>query len=335
MRLTRRGRVVAGGVVITFLWATFFGTEALNALVLSGAIALVGSWAVVRRSTAPGLRRRPIEPDEAGAPRPIELDVTVPPSLTGRVRETVSDDVRIVDDVDRLPITDGRVRYTAIAERRGFHPLGPATIEVTDPLGLVAEETETRQTGTLLTYPPVHPLRHLDRSAETLLDGAPTRERHEFDHLREYQRGDAVRDIDWKSSAKRAAEPLVVKEFVSETAAGNALIVGMSEPGGADAMASAVASIACHLLDRGVPVGIRTADERVRPAAGDAQRRAILTALARTTGGRVEGELRASASILVNADADGEVAVTMAGGRQSFTRMTGGAAAATDGGWNQ
>ena len=337
MRLTRRGRIVAGGVIGIFLWATYFGIQALNTLVLSGVIALIVSWIVVRRAEGFRLRRRTVSPAEVGYPRTIEFDVSVPPSLSARIIDRIPDGVRIEDGTNSLRVTGGTATYTAIPEQRGIHRVGPATIEILDPLGLVVSELETTGSNELVTYPEIHSLDGIERGAEALLTGAPTRDRHEFDQLREYQRGDALRDIDWKSSAKRAAEPLVVKEFVAETAAGNAMIVGASEPGQADAMASAAASFACHLLDQGIEVGLLTADEEVPPGSGATQRRAMLTALARTAGGPIDPDQRDAASILIDAHRSGSVTVTMGEGRRSFGELTASESqpVLTDGGSNQ
>ena len=87
-------------------------------------------------------------------------------------------------------------------------------------------------------------------------------------------------------------------------------------------MASATASIACHLLDTGVGVGVRTRDEDVPVKAGDPHRREILAALARTEGGHVVQETGESGSMFVHADENGDVDVRLGMRSVAFTNLT-------------
>ena len=336
MKLTRRGRTVAVLLVVSFLWGSVFGIQAMNALVVSGLIALCGSWFIVRRAAEPTIRRTPVSADFVGRSREIEIAVDAPPSLGTTLVETIPEHVRVVDGDSNRPVTGRHVTYDVVADRRGAHTLGPAHIAVTDPLGLVERRTFATMTESLLTYPAVIPLAPVHPGYDSPLQGMPTRNRHEFDQLREYQRGDAVRDIDWKSSAKRAADPLVVKEFVSDVDEGNAEIVAVSNEDTANEMATAAASIAEHLLDRGIAVGLRTNDERVPIDTGTKQRHEILAALARTTGGPVDALHREKGIILIDAESD-EVNVSVGGGAHSFAQLTDRDAnvAVADGGWER
>lgn len=336
MRLTRRGRTVAGIVVVSFLWASAFGIQSLNAVVVPGIVALGAGYLLVRRGESVRVERHAVEPGFPDESRTVRIRVRVPQSLTASVEETLPPNLEPIGGTESMAVRGGEVRYEIRAPSRGIYRVGPATVTVSDPLGVIANRVETTADTSVVTYPVVRPLRGLDEADRALLEGAPTPDRHEFDQLREYRRGDSVRDIDWKSSAKRAATPLVVKEFVSERAAGSAVIAGSSEADGTDAMASAVASVAMHLLDAGVAVGIVTGDETVPIGTGTAHRREILTALARTEGGRVDVDRRRDAAITVEATRNEEVTVRFGGRPRRFDVIAGSATgrAIADGGWS-
>lgn len=341
MRLTRRGRVVAGTVVLGFVWATIFGIQSMNAVILPGAIALLAGWVMIHRAEGATLRREQPSPGYPDDARQVRMHVDSPASLSATVIDELPVEVTRIGDHDEQPVSGGRASYEVAADGRGVAQLGPARIRLTDPFGLVAETIESRETVELLTYPSVEELTWTRSRTDRLPEGAPTRDRHEFDRLREYDRSDAPRDIHWKSSAKRACDPLIVKEFVSETAAGDVHIVAESEPDWTDEMATAAASIALHLLGSGVPVGLQTRDRAVPVAGGDPQRGAILTALARTHGGRVDPDVRADGSILVQATDRGDIRVRLGGGAIDFDSLRAEPAdtrgpwerLAADGGW--
>lgn len=113
------------------------------------------------------------------------------------------------------------VATSATFVRRGGHALGRVAVRTRGPLGLV------RRRARLPLQAPVEVLPDIARigaRAERLLRGrdaeAGTRRRalrdgREFDSLREYQRGDDPRLVEWKQSARRGA--LIVKKLKPET----------------------------------------------------------------------------------------------------------------------
>ena len=318
MKLTRRGKGVIGLIGFSFVWGIAFGLEAMNVFVISGIVILASGIVLLKRADMPTVYRPQPSADFAGNRRDIEVEVTVPRSLGGYVIEQFPEDVTPEHDEHRFVITDGGVKYRVAPTRRGIHTIGPARIELTDPLGLVTREFSSNETTAVLTYPRVEPIREFGRMHHMLSTGATSRDRHEFDQLREYRQGDAVRDIDWKSSAKRASDPLVVKEFAADMDVGNTVIIGSSEPGGADAMARAVASVSVHLLELDKAVGVETRDQSIPVDTGRAHRRHLLTALAKTEGGEMNLSGNQDTGILIEATEDGVVTVSQGLDREPF-----------------
>ena len=114
--------------------------------------------------------------------------------------------VRAVD----IPAGEAR-RFDLVLqpERRGDLHSAHVTLRSFGPLGLAARQRTLPLPGLLRVLPPFHAKRHLpsklrrlrelDGNASVQLRGAGT----EFDSLRDYVRGDDVRSIDWRATARR------------------------------------------------------------------------------------------------------------------------------------
>ncbi|GAA1118453.1 DUF58 domain-containing protein [Nesterenkonia jeotgali] len=93
------------------------------------------------------------------------------------------------------------------------------------PLGLAGRQVVHRVRHTQRVLPPFHSRRHLPSKLQRLreLDGATAVQirgaGHEFDSLRDYVRGDDVRSIDWRATARRQSsqgQHLVVRTWRPE-----------------------------------------------------------------------------------------------------------------------
>ena len=92
--------------------------------------------------------------------------------------------------------------------RRGDRRAEQVTIRSTGPLGLWSRQATLAAPGRLRVLPPFHSrvhlpsrltrLRELDGRTPLLIRGQGT----EFDSIREYVRGDDVRSIDWRATAR-------------------------------------------------------------------------------------------------------------------------------------
>lgn len=133
-------------------------------------------------------------------------------TFRGWIREAWQPSAGAQNPVHQLtvPAGEGRtVRIRLVPRRRGDLTVHHVTIRSAGPLGLAARQITVAAPGTLRVLPPFHSkrllpsklrrLRELDGRAAIQIRGAGT----EFDSLRDYVRGDDVRSIDWRASARR------------------------------------------------------------------------------------------------------------------------------------
>ncbi len=311
-KLTRRGRVVAAVCTLGVLMAVASGGRALNAVVLSGTIALVAGYLQVSRTTRPSVRRSRPADGFVGERREVSLSFgddsaatpSVPSAFVARVTDETDDG--LIADADGIRTTVGAEPATYAVEYadRGERRFGPVRVEPTDVFGLFTREFVIDDRETALAYPERHPVPTRFRSglyAEEAL--GRSRRREEFDRLREYARGDALRDVHWPATAKH--DELVVKEFAAESARRRASIVGRTvdaaDDGAADVLASATVSLGLAMLADGVPVDVRLPDGETAASPGPTGRRDLLELTARTGPGSPSGEFEADVRIVADA----------------------------------
>ncbi|WAP53313.1 DUF58 domain-containing protein [Arthrobacter sp. ATA002] len=168
----------------------------------------------------------------AGSPRALAVERTVPAavrltepatvlltvrnegsrSLRGSFRDGWQPSAGARNPVQRLRIPAGEARrfeVSLLPGRRGELRSGFVTVRSFGPLGLAARQRTLQSPAVLRVLPPFHAKRHLpsklrrlrelDGNASVQLRGAGT----EFDSLRDYVRGDDVRSIDWRATARR------------------------------------------------------------------------------------------------------------------------------------
>jgi uncharacterized protein (DUF58 family) len=303
MRPTRRGAAVGLATVGAFAVAALFGQSGLNAVAAPGVVALLVGAVAVWWGDSPDVERFVPAHGFPGDRRTMRLavDAPGPTTLVDRLGPGMTPDESVHHVGGRR--TDGpeRVEYDVELRERGDHAVGPLTATVTDPLGLVARRYEYGSDDRVLVYPGVRsvvaggPFAGLVRRA-----GIP--DRQTFDSLREYVSGDALRDVHWKSSAKRG--DLVVMSFASEDERAVTVVAeAAADASGrrADAMATAAASVVVHLLNAGVEVELVTPGGRLEAGVGERQRRAALKLLARTPPGHASGEAVEAADVRVSA----------------------------------
>ena len=337
MRLTSRGWT-AVVVVAAAMWLAWqYGPRALNAVVMPLVVILVAGLVAVVRADRPEIRRVPVAEGFVGDRRTVELEVESASTVSATVRDAVGDGLAVVDgdggtaavDAGDDPIVETTlegetgVTYEIRLEERGERRLGPATVTVSDVFGLVRRRFAYEDVTTVLVYPPVRDLR--DGSARDLravTEAVARRDREEFDHLREYERGDSLRDVHWKSAAKRPDADLVVTEYAATEERGTATVAAECVPGRDDELATAVASVATHLLEAGVDVGVALPDADREPGSSRDHRRELLAAAARLEAGELEERQRERADVLIRADDDGTT-VAVEGRAIPFSRLVG------------
>jgi len=109
-----------------------------------------------------------------------------------------------------LPAGERRlIELTLRPTRRGERTAAHVTVRSMGPLGLWARQATLRAPARIRVLPPFHSRKHLPSRISRLkeLDGRTSvlvrGQGTEFDSLREYVRGDDVRSIDWRATARR------------------------------------------------------------------------------------------------------------------------------------
>jgi uncharacterized protein (DUF58 family) len=114
----------------------------------------------------------------------------------------------------RIDVPSGERRATTTALtpfRRGERRAAHVTIRSFGPLRLVARQASIALPGAITVLPPFNSRKHLPSRLARLreLDGATSvmvrGQGTEFDSLRDYVRGDDVRSIDWRATARRSS----------------------------------------------------------------------------------------------------------------------------------
>jgi len=177
------------------------------------------------------------------------------------------------------------VRYEVTPTRRGPRFLGGVTVRYDAPLGLVARQERTDLPADVSVYPDVHAARSLEmlrrqgrqdaRLGSLRVRGGDT----EFERLRPYQRGDEIRHIDWRASARR--DDLTARQFQAESNQNVvfALDVGRGMRGESGGLTSVDHALNAALL--AADVALRGGDKAGLMTFDDAPR-----AFLRPTGGR-------------------------------------------------
>lgn len=278
--LTVRGWAVTVVIIGSIALAILFGARSLNAVVAPAVVAIaVAAWQV-SDVEFPAITRSSPSIGSVGERHPVEIATHEPLERIAHFADEVSEGLTADGNDQTVPLEHGMTYHIELTERGRFE-LGPTAVTVRDLLGLAKTTTTYANETSVLVYPRVHPvampaLQYLAEAANITLE----RERHEFDRLREYQPTDSLRDIHWKTSAKRPDTDFIVKEFVSVRDRGSVIISGSAADGADDALAEAMASLASAFADAGVSVGVLTPYGKVDPVDKQSHFDRLLTNLA-------------------------------------------------------
>ncbi|MFC5368282.1 DUF58 domain-containing protein [Salinirubrum litoreum] len=322
MRPTPRGIAVVGVAVGAVAMALAFGARSLNALVVPALVALLAAVVQLRWLDRPTLDRTPPADDFVGetgtATLRFETDDPVFASVTERVAVGSREDGGSQEHTVETTVGGDPITVPVSFDARGEGVVGPTTVTARDVLGLLETTFDYTGTDSFLAYPPVRPLSDTAwHELSAMRDAGETPDRDEFDSLREYDRGDALRDIHWKTSAKR--DDLIVKQFVADEDDDAVVLAAGGDPADADLLAEATASLAVALSEAGVPVHLVLPETTVESGLGGDQRVRMLEALARTAGGD-----RPEVDADVTVDAEGGRATIRVGTTETtFERLVG------------
>jgi uncharacterized protein (DUF58 family) len=165
------------------------------------------------RPSALDVMRRPVDRLRQGgtATSALVLTNTGARRMRGRLRDAWQPSAGARDNrhgLDLVPGQQALVRTPLTPTRRGDLHSDRVTVRCTGPLGLAGRQRSRTVAGRVRVLPPFHSRKHLPSRLARLreLDGrAAVRVRGqgtEFDSLREYVRGDDVRSVDWRATAR-------------------------------------------------------------------------------------------------------------------------------------
>ena len=223
--LTKRGGTLAGATVGLLVGSRLLGADELAVLGLAGiviiAIAFVSSR--LRRVQLVASRvQRPSRLQVGGSGR-IELELT---NVGARATPLLTvadgfDDGRRAARFLVAPIEPGgtaRAAYRVPTIRRGRFAVGPLAASTTDPFGIARREWSVGGTTDVVVCPRVHPVltptlgagREQRPDANANPRGVVHDERGEFRTLRDYEVGDELRRVHWRTTARTGR--LVVRQ---------------------------------------------------------------------------------------------------------------------------
>jgi uncharacterized protein (DUF58 family) len=285
------------------------GTVWLWLIVVVAAVGL--DWLLAPAPDGLLLARRPLPACRLGDPAQSQVVVTNPTSRTARgtARDAWVPSAGARANRHRLRLGPGDralLRTDLRPSRRGdLRALG-LTLRLWGPLGLAARQRTRPLEGTVRSLPPFDSRKHLPSRLARLrdLDGrSAVRVRGqgtEFDSLREYVRGDDVRSIDWRASARNRAT--VVRTWQPERDRRVVLVLDTSRTsaGRVDDVPRLDSAMDAALLLGALAT---RAGDRVDLLAGDRRVRARLrSAGARDVAARMQDAMADLEPVLVEAD---------------------------------
>ena len=212
MPTTRGWAALGAGIALVILWIVF-GERLMLGVGLFLILAIAGGIGYVR-TTVPrvGVTRR-LTPFQVHDGDRAVVEVTL---LTGRriAQATVLDEVSGLGTArfvaDRIEPQDPMTaRYEVLCRPRGVYTVGPALVQVRDPLELTEAGGTAGKVDRLVVYPAVEDLDGLplgrghDPTVNTSKTSFSPTDGEDFFTLREYQQGDDLRKVHWPSTAKR------------------------------------------------------------------------------------------------------------------------------------
>jgi len=307
MRPTARGIAVLLVALAATAIGTRYGQRALGAVAAPLCVALLGAAVQVYRTGKPTVDRSDLRRGFPGDRGDLELAV----EGSGIARVTDRRPAALGGDATTTRSLPTKVRFEVPYERRGEHTAGPVDVTLTDTLGLIRDRTTVNVTDTVLVYPEVS---RLGGEGALFRAISPAGEdRDAFDRLREYVPGDSLRDVHWKSSAKR--DELLVTEFADGGGDRGLLVAARATEGVADEMAAAAATVVTSALQREFAVELELPGASVERGYSDDHRIRLLEALARADAGECR---RADEADVVVSATDKGVTIDVDGRTQSF-----------------
>src|SRR3989440_9365786 len=218
--MTKNGRLALALGVATYAAAWAFGSKPLYPIATGLLLVVLFAWACVRPAKKPMRLVRTTSAQEQLEGEDLRVHLELRPE--SRVLPV---SVVLVEEVGRLgerrvPLRRGDRRlfgsYVLRSLPRGRYPFGEARALLEDPFGLERAEVPLPSGGALLVYPR---LVELDRLFSETGAHSPDGRRlllrrpsgFELHSVREYEHGESLRKVHWRSTARRGQ--LMVKDL--------------------------------------------------------------------------------------------------------------------------
>lgn len=267
MALTRRGWSLLGAAAGLLVAARLLGTPELAAFGLASLV-LLGLGTLRVRSLHPALAvTREVRPARlhVGGEGRVDLLVTNTWSHSTPVlpvTEALGDSRRAARLLlpRLLPGQGARAAYRVPTTRRGRYSIGPLLVDISDPFGLTHRARRVGAADQITVCPRVRDILPPPdaagarvAAAESVRAHAPTPEGDEFLTLRDYEVGDDLRKVHWKSTARTGELVIRQDEAWREP---QAVVVLDTRPGAHDGQSfecavESVASVAARLARSG------------------------------------------------------------------------------------
>ena len=213
--MTSRGRLALALGCLTYLAAWAFGSKPLYpvALGLIAAVLLARLWTRLAGRPVELRRRLPGGERFAGDDVHVRLELVAPRRLPANV--LVQERIGKLGERE-TPVPRGKASYVLEGLPRGRYAFEDTTAVIEDPLGFDRVDVPLPTPGALLVYPRLVDLDRLfSESGASVRDGRRLllRRPSGFDlhSVREYQQGESLRMVHWRSTAKRGQ--LMVREL--------------------------------------------------------------------------------------------------------------------------
>lgn len=288
---TTRGWAVLGlATGLIALWVVLGERELLaTGLVLMAAYLIGLAWVNLGDPRIPISREVNPERVQEGDDVRVTLQLSNPSrvSLLGlRVTDSIRNLGSSTAMITRIPgRRTVRVPYRIRTTRRGVFRVGPVHLSISDPLGLVTRGSEGGPADTLVVYPRADPLqgypivRGRDPSIQASRPEFSARGGEDFFTIREYQRGDDLRRVHWRTTARR--DELMIRQFETPwQSRGLVLFDTRNQVYGAETFESAVrgaASAYLHLIRLGFELDVLVGTTHIRSKDPDPQGRVLET----------------------------------------------------------
>lgn len=290
--LTRRGWTLAGAASGLVVAGRLLGATELSVLGVITVSLLFAAWLWVRS------RKRAVRVERSVHPHRVHVG--------GDARVDIEVDDPGPADSPQLMLTDvfdggrraarflvpslrrgqrARAAYRVPTNRRGRYSLGPISLTVTDPFGLARRSWPAGAADEVTICPRVHELRPPPGAPGRLRSASPFAVRfhapavdgEEFLTLREYEVGDDLRRIHWRSTARTGE--LVVREDEAQWQP-RAVVLLDTRPSAHDeasfeAAVEAAASVVARLARSVLPVEVITTDGRTLGVTGSGGRHGL------------------------------------------------------------